>query len=379
MFKEKGQGRLLTATCVAIIALFSLARSQPAPAQVRADWKEKWEKVLSDAKKEGKVAVWGHPGELIRNAVTVEFRKAFPDISVEFSAARGGEHGAKITAERDGGVYSVDVVVSGTTTALTYFKPIRALDPVEPVLILPEVTDLKNWRDNKLDFADVEGKLNLAFAEKVKNPLIYNPNLVKEGEIDELYELLNPKWKGKIIINDPLPSGAGNVTFRWIWQVLGPEKATEYYRRIRAQAAAVDRDERRQLESVSQGKYAINFGSSDRLVAQFLKRGLKFRVLEQFQDHIGFTTAGANSILLINKRPHPNAAAVFVNWLLGKAGQAAWTKATDYPSRRLDAPTDHLPSYVVPKAGRKYWANHYEKDVRRSPEEEKILKELFGR
>lgn len=352
--------------------------AQPTPAQVKPDWKQKWDKVLSEAKKERKVVVWGHPGEYIRRAATDEFKKAFPDINVEFYAARGGELGAKIRAERDGGIYSVDVVISGTTTAAIYFKPIGALDPMAPVLILPEVTSLENWRDNRLDFADTERKLNLVFAAKVKNPLIYNPIQVKPDEIDDLFELLDPKWKGKIIINDPLPSGAGNVTFRWIWQALGPEKATDFYRKIQAQAGAVDRDERRQLESVAQGKYAINLGSSDRLVSQFLRRGLEFKVLEQFREG-GFTTAGSNSILLINKRPHPNAATVFVNWLLTKEGQTVWSRAMEYASNRLDVPTDHLPSYVLPKSGRKYWISYYEKDVHRADEEERVLKELFGR
>lgn len=56
----------------------------------------------------------------------------------------------------------------------------------------------------------------------------------------------------------------------------------------------------------------------------------------------------------------------------------AWSKARNAPSRRVDVPTDHLPPYVLLKPGVKYWISHLEKDVRRSPEEEKVLKELFG-
>ncbi len=37
-------------------------------------------------------------------------------------------------------------------------KPMKALDPITPALILPEVTDVKNWRGNQPEFADETAK-----------------------------------------------------------------------------------------------------------------------------------------------------------------------------------------------------------------------------
>lgn len=107
------------------------------------------------------MVVWGPPGELIRNAMTQGFRKSFPDIAIEYSGARGGEQAAKLKAERDGSVYSLDILLSGATTAITYMKPMKALEPIEPALILPEITDLKNWRGNSLEFSDETTRFNL--------------------------------------------------------------------------------------------------------------------------------------------------------------------------------------------------------------------------
>ncbi|MGH7774113.1 MAG: ABC transporter substrate-binding protein [Candidatus Binatia bacterium] len=362
----------------------------PAIAQTKPNWQQKWDKVLSEAKKETKVVVWGPPGEEIRNAMTQGFRKALPDITIEYSGARGGEQATRIKAERDGGIYSVDILLSGTTTAITYMKPMKALDPIESALILPEVTDLKNWRGNTLEFSDETTRFNLVFVNMLKTPLVYNPQLAKPDEIDELPKLLDPKWKGKFVLNDPLPSGSGNVTFRWIWRVLGPEKATDYYRKIHAQAAVVDRDQRRQIEWVAQGKYAFLLGPSDGVMAQLLQRGLKFGILQEFKDYGTYLTASFGSAMLINRASHPNAATVFLNWVLSKEGQTAWSKAMGHVSRRVDVSMDHLPPYVIPKAGAKvfsrapkpgdrYWLSHSEENVQRTTEEEKILKELFGR
>lgn len=347
--------------------------------QTKPGWQQRWDKVVSDAKQEGKVVVFGPPGELIRQAIVQGFSKAFPNITIEYSGGRGGEQATRLKAERDGGVYSVDVILTGNQTGITQLKPMGALDPIEPALILPEVTDRKYWRGNAFEFSDKEGKYILVFVKQVKTQLAYDPKQVKADEIDELYELLDPKWKGKIVINDPLPSGAGYVSFQWIWKVLGPEKAKEYYSRIRAQAAVVDRDQRRQIEWIAQGKYPILLAPSDTALQQLLQRGLKFGVLAEFKDYGSYTTASSGAATLINKAAHPNAAIIFLNWVLGREGMAAWSKAMNHAVQRLDVPTDHLPPYVVPKPGVKYWISDSEENVHRSPEEEKILKELFGR
>jgi len=361
-----------------MVGLLSLVWPIASWAQTKATGQEKWEKALAEAKKEGKVVVMGPPGDLIRDAMTQGFKKAFPDIGIEYAGARGGELATRVKAERDAGIYSVDIVLSGTSTANAYFKPMKALDPIEPALLLPEVTDLRYWRDNRLEFSDRSTRYNLVFTTQNNVPLIFNPAQVKADEVDELNELLDPKWKGKIAVQDPIPSGTGQGVFRWLWHVMGPEKATDYYRKMRAQAAAIDRDQRRQIEWVAQGKYPIHLGPGT-IMFQLSKRGLKFDVISEFKDYGGYVTAAFGSAMLLNKAPHPGAATVFLNWLLTKEGQTAWSKGMGYVSRRLDVPTGHLPSYWIPKAGVKYWHGYYEEDATLSAEQEKVLKELFGR
>lgn len=355
-----------------------LANGRFALAQSESGWRQKWDTTLAQAKIEGRVVVLGPPGDTVRHAITQGFSKAFPDITIEFTGARGGELATRIKSERDAGIYSVDIVISGTTTANAYFKPMKALDPIEPALILPEVADPKNWRDNRLEFSDRSTHLNLVFTTQNNVPLIYNPAQVKAQEVDELFELLDPKWKGKIAVQDPIPSGTGNGVFRWVWHVLGPEKTKDFYRKIRAQAAAVDRDQRRQIEWIAQGKYPLHLGPGT-VMQQLEKRGLKFGVVPAFKDYGAYLTPGFGSAMLINRAAHPNASKVFLNWLLRKDGQTAFCRGMGYVSRRMDVPTDHVPPYWVPKPGVKYWSGYYEEDATMSPEQVKFLKTLFGR
>jgi len=376
---------VLGVLCVGLVLPVGLAFGQ-----VDANWKQKWEKVLADAKKEGRVVVFGPPGDRIRNVITQGFKKDFPDIEIEYSGSSGGALATKIRAEREGGIYSVDVVIAGTTTANIQLKPLKALDPIQPSLIVPEVADLKNWRDGVVEFADKEGTYNLVFASSIYPPVIYNPEQVKPEEIDELYELLDPKWKGKILINDPMTPGPGAGIFRHIWQVLGPEKGADYFRRIRAQAGAVDRNNRRMIEWIAQGKYAIQPGPYMGLVHELDRRGLKIGVLPEFKDYGAYITAGASSLAILNRRPNPNATTVFVNWMLSKDAQTGWSETWMTASRRLDVSTAHLAVSAVPrnsaeafinkrKPGQKYWLSHVEENVRRSKAETAVLKELFGK
>ncbi|HVO94980.1 MAG TPA: extracellular solute-binding protein [Terriglobales bacterium] len=360
------------------LLMLSFTYASTAAAQKDAGWQKKWDDAQAKAKAEGKVVVLGPPGDQIRDAITSGFAKAFPDISIEFSGARGGELATRIKAERDADIYSVDILINGTSTANAYFKPMKSLDPIEPALILPEVIDPKKWRDNRLEFSDRSTHLDLVFSTQNNVPVIYDPKQVKAEEVDELYELLAPKWKGKIAVQDPIPSGTGNGVFRWAWHILGPEKAKDYYRKLRAQAAAVDRDQRRQIEWVAQGKYPVHLAPGT-VMYQLEKRGLKFGVIPAFKDYGSYLTPGFGSVMVMNKSPHPNAGKVFLNWLLTKEGQTVFSTGMGYVSRRVDVSTDHVPSYWVPKEGVKYWPGYYEEDAKMSPEQVQFLKSIYGR
>ncbi|HZD39563.1 MAG TPA: extracellular solute-binding protein [Terriglobales bacterium] len=349
----------------------SLAQSQP-------NGEQQWERTVSAAKKEGKVVVFGPAGDLIRNALIRAFKKSFPTIAFEYVGGRAAEHAMKIKAERDGGVFSVDVFIGGGVTMME-LGAVGALEPIEPALLLPEVRVPKYWRDGRLEFTNPSTRYTLVFSTQPNPPVIYDPRQVKVNEIDGLYELLDPKWKGKIVLNDPLPAGPGASLFRWLWRILGPDKATDYFRKIRAQAGAVDRDQRRQIEWIVHGKYAWLLAPNNSMLYQLAQRGLKFGVLPEFKDYGTHMGTGAGCIALINRAPHRNAALLFINWFLNKEAQSVWTRVLHLQTRRVDVSLEQIPAYLIVKPGGRYWASYYEKDAIRSAREEAVIKELFGR
>jgi iron(III) transport system substrate-binding protein len=357
--------------CIHGILVSSPAASQPV-------WKEHWDKTVSAAKKERKVVVFGPAGELIRNALVVAFKNSFADIGLEYVGGRSAEQAMRVKAERDGGVYSVDVFIGGAATLMDLGSS-GALQPLEPALILPEVKDPSSWRDGRLEFTNPARRYALVFSSQPNPPIIYDPKRVNAAEIDELYELLNPKWKGKVVLNDPLPAGPASSLFRWLWRILGPDRATDYFRKIRAQAGAVDRDQRRQIEWIVQGKYLWLLGPNNNMLHQLAQRGLKFGVLPEFKDYGTHIGTGSGCLALMERAPHPNAALVYINWFLNRDAQIAWTRALHLQTRRIDVSAEHIADYLVVRPEGAYWISYYEKDALRSPAEEAVIRELFGR
>jgi iron(III) transport system substrate-binding protein len=76
-----------------------------------------------------------------------------------------------------------------------------------------------------------------------------------------------------------------------------------------------------------------------------------------------YVTAGTGSVAVLNRPPHPNAARVYLNWLLSRDGQTAWSKAVTFASLRQDVPRDHVDPYVIPKPGVPYLEQHREASV----------------
>ena len=365
-------GFVLFIICATLVfSELTLAQSEPI-------WQQPWAKTTTAAKKEGKIVVFGPAGELVRNTLGAAFKKSFPDIVFEYVGGRATEQATRLIAERDGGVFSVDVFIGGAVTMMR-LGSYGAFESLEPALILPEVKDPKYWRDGRLEYTNPSTRYTLVFSSQPNPPVVYNLKQVRVNEIDELYELLDPKWKGQGVLNDPFPPGTGSSLFRWLWRLLGPDKAKDFYGKILAQAGAVDRDQRRQIEWVVQGKYAWLLGPNTGMLHQLMQRGLKVGILPEFRDYGTHIGTGAGCIALMQRAPHRNAALVYINWFLTKEGQLAWTRAVNLQTRRLDVPPDHVPPYLRVQPRGNYWVSYYETDAVRSPEEEAVIKKLFGR
>ncbi|HEY2989266.1 MAG TPA: extracellular solute-binding protein [Candidatus Binatia bacterium] len=337
-------------------------------------WQEEWERALEAAKKEGKVSVIGPPGADRRDALTIGFEKKY-GISVDYHADSGAGILPRLSAERKAERYLWDVVVTGTTTGLENLIPARVLDRLEPNFIQPEVKDPRQWRNGALEFLD-PGRQVLVMTPFQRGTLFVNSTLANSKEFKSYKDLLDPKWKGKIVADDPRKSGPGQATFTFFF--LHPELGAKFIRAFAGQGLTLLKDYAQEVNMVGQGRYPVGVGLSDSLAEQRAKQGVPVEIVDIRQLREGSDTSPASGGLSIfNRAPHPNAAKVYINWLLSKEGQTIYARATGYISNRLDVPTDHAPAWRVPQPGaiKTYTQEAIDKKEDLFP----ILTELFGR
>jgi iron(III) transport system substrate-binding protein len=300
---------------------------------VKLGGQSEWEKTVEAAKREGKVVVSVPTSAELRKEFEAGFQKKFSAIELELSVARGASNINKIAEEQNAGVRNVDLHIGGTTSIVTGLLAPNLLEPVPPLMLLPEVSDPKNWWGGHI-WVDNGKKYIYSFTAYMTETVWYNSTLVKPEEIGSWDTLLDPKWKGKIAILDPRSPGSGESTWAFLLKIKGEQFLTK----LAAQEMLVGRNLRQLGEAVARGKSAISIGLSYYTYVPFIKAGLPVRPLSGIKEGY-YAATGSGNLAILRNAAHPNASKVFVNWLLSKEGQTAFTKAMGQPTRRFDVDT----------------------------------------
>lgn len=113
---------------VMVIFLLVMGLVVTAGAQERG-WEQKWNEILTAARKEGKVVIKGVTDRNLRRKLPVAFRARF-GIPLEYIGGRSSAIAARVRAERRARVYTIDVFLGGVTTIATILYKEKMLDPI---------------------------------------------------------------------------------------------------------------------------------------------------------------------------------------------------------------------------------------------------------
>jgi iron(III) transport system substrate-binding protein len=342
-------GRKAALAACAVAALVAMGGAEPALA---ADWNA----VVAAANGEGEVDVHGGPGKLYEEVLTEGFRLVYPQIKIVFSGSSGRDAIPQIMREREGGLYKWDVYVGGTPSILQALMPAGAFVPLRPALILPEVTDDKDWFGGLgLGWMDKAKTYVLGFEATVTPPVLVNWDFVKRDDLKSYQDLLAPRFAGKIVWDDPRLPGAGVGVAQRLLNNFG----ADFLKRLYAEQKIVYiSTPRQQAEWMVRGTYPIGLGAAVEELKIFQAQGLGTNIsgIDAQLPHPTMST-GFGTVSMLEHAPHPNAATVYINWLLSKAGQTDWGK-TGHNSRRIDIPHVDPPSFPV--VGATYGADQSE-------------------
>ena len=251
------------------------------------------------------------------------FQKKYPKIKVTMVTGRGPELSQRVMSERRADKFMVDLYISGNISPLTVFHRAKILEPVRPLLLLPEVVDTSGWFEGKHHYDDPENRYIFVFEGTPRSgEITYNTKLVNPSEIKSYWDLLNPKWKGKIVSVDPLVSGP--ISAAQIFFYKHPDLGPEFLRRFHAETdITILRSNEQLLDWLSTGKYSFGIGARD--VDTAMMHGLPLNQFLPASLKEGSSVTAYNGTLsFFNRAPHPNAAKVAVNWLLSREGQTTW-------------------------------------------------------
>jgi iron(III) transport system substrate-binding protein len=258
--------------------------------------------------------------------------------------------------ERQGDQFLWDLRVGGPDPDSYRAYKEGVFDPIRPLLVLPEVVDDSKWIGG-LDglFVDVEHRYFPGFVADTQTAFYVNRDVIPETELRTDTDLLDPRWKGKIVIQDPRGgAGLGRLT------VMLAARGERYVRDLLTkQEVVVTGDNRQVAEWVVRGRHPIGVGISNSTLTEFQKQGLGRNVQPLSEGPVSLSP-GFGGIQLLNRAPHPNAARVFINWLLTREVQTRVAQIVESNSRRLDVAPGSPESAVDPARLHEYILNQDE-------------------
>lgn len=316
---------------LALLAGAAFAIGAPAAAQTR-DWQAEWNKTVAAAKAEGELILSVPSGREWREEI-MKFQKAYPEIKVNATPFASRDFWPRLVKEREVGKYLWDLRVGGTDTNSYQLKDQGQMATVRDQFILPEVTDDKNWLGGwDAAFLDKEKKYFPSFCA-YESPLgHFNKKFVAAAELPDFKSLLDPKWKGKIVMADPR-GGSTIVSMGVVYKEFGADFIRDL---MTKQEPVIVKDPRQQMDLFLSGRYPVAIGLPNAIAVQYKQRGMQFD-MEQIAG-LPIWSVGVCGLQMPTNVPHPNATKVFINWILTKDVQSSIMKAVELNSRRVDVP-----------------------------------------
>lgn len=284
-----------------------------------------WQRIVDAARKEGSVTLYsfhfvGDTGIALQRA----FQQRY-GIKVDIITGRGAEFIERLRTEARSG-NRVGDYMQGSAAHLVSVKRAGLSAPI--AADLPALREKGVWKQDPT-VLDKEGHL-LATVPAFMQPYI-NTRLVKaEDEPRAWADLPQPKWKGKILFNDPMVSSTPYIIFQPLIRAgVLPE---DYLKKLGSQEPVFVTGGVQGIERLSRGEAPVYAATSSPDAAQPAREGAPIKVID-FKEGITalYTLQG-----VIANAPHPNAARVFANWWLTKEGQAVFASAKGSDIIRTD-------------------------------------------
>ncbi|MFQ5684277.1 MAG: ABC transporter substrate-binding protein [Candidatus Binatia bacterium] len=255
--------------------------------------------LIPKAKKEGTLVWYATTSNPDNQAIVKGFNRKYPFLKVNVLKTTGEKLRTRILIEAAADKHFFDVVVVSTLEL--------GLVKSKNLLLSYRSPEARPYPDGA---KDPDGTFTGIY---VRNFVIgYNKNMVSERDAPRQWrDLLRPKWKGKI--------GLDEEEFEWYGALIdywGREKTRNFMRALAGQDPYLRRGHTLLTQLASAGEFPVAI-VYPYIVERLKHRGAPMNWVRESDPII----TSVNGVAVSAKAPHPNSAKLFVNFILSKEGQ----------------------------------------------------------
>ncbi|MFN3656038.1 MAG: extracellular solute-binding protein [Pseudolabrys sp.] len=259
--------------------------------------------LIEAAKKEGKVVFYTAMDLQFAQRFGKAFEEKFPGIAVRVERSGAERIFTRIGQEYAANIRTVDVVNTSDQAHVIDWKRQDLLAPYLPEEVAKHYDKV---------YYDPEG---FAVTTRILiSPIAYNTNLVKKEDAPKSFkDLLDPKWKGKMVKAHPAYSGTiMNATFQ-----IARDLGWDYLVKLAAQSVMQVQSATDTPKRVALGERAVMVDGAGYLVIRNKEAGQPIEIVYPEEG----TPLAAGPSVVFKAAPNPNAARLFQNWMHGREGQ----------------------------------------------------------
>lgn len=287
--------RIATLTIGALVACLVTGARAQAPAD--------WEKTIAAAKAEGSVTLYtGLVGNQTSKQIAEGFRAKY-GVRVDVLEVRATELRERIRTEKVSNRVLADVMntsglqtreVSSGDSTIEQYGPLPNLSALTPAIQAA-------WEDRAIHVPI----FNLRYG------LLVNTSLAADAP-KTYADLLDPKWKGKILADEFRAAGGGQSFFSVTYDKFG----RAYHEKMVTQKIVFTRDQRAAERRIATGEFAIYLPFLLNYLPALKGLPVKGVVLEEGVTYTPYSGS------MVKNAPHPNAARLLIDYMISREAQA---------------------------------------------------------
>lgn len=274
--------------------------------------------LIKAAKAEGELVLYtAMQRKVIKDSVEM-FQKKY---GIKVTYVRKGSGGTiqLIEAERQTKAYKADVVDLWDPATFRYWKKNGLFMAYKPA------------GGDKIAKNLVDSDWDIVTASPITEVIVYNTRAVKAEDAPKSFkDLLDAKWKGRLVHSDPNYSGSTTMGVNILSNMYG----WEFYHKLAAQKPLIVKSIGAVPRMLLTGEADVGVLSIDADIKDFIAKGEPLAVVYP-EEGVPFFTWDAG---ILKTATHVNAAKLWMDFLISEEHQAYLAKRKYYPSRTDVAP-----------------------------------------